>query len=206
MNVAGYVLAGGKSTRMGRDKALLQLGGRTGGRTMVQRVAEAVEQSAGNATLIGDPAKYGRLGYPVIPDLRQGCGPLAGIESALTHSTCEWNLILACDLANSGTEFLKSLCLQALNLQAPNPGTLNPDEAFDCLVPQGPDGRLQPLCAMYRRVCLAPISRALDQGVRRVTDAVTGLRVFVRTVGDLAPFQNLNTPEDWNRYINDRLN
>jgi molybdenum cofactor guanylyltransferase len=193
MTMAGYVLAGGMSSRMGQDKALLLIGSAV---TMVQCIAQRVEESAGEVTLVGDPMKYGHLGFPVIPDLRQGCGPLAGMEAALSHSLAEWNLVLACDLANSRTDFLNSLCAEARALSS----------AFDCLVPQACDRRMQPLCALYRRRCLPVISKALDAGTRRVTDVVADLDVFLRPVTEIELFQNLNTPEDWNRYVNDRIN
>jgi molybdenum cofactor guanylyltransferase len=193
VSMAGYVLAGGRSSRMGQDKALLHVGSSV---TMLQSIAQRVEESAGKVTLVGNPLKYGHFGYPVIPDLRQGCGPLAGMEAALSHSLAEWNLILACDLANSRTDFLNTLCIEA--------GTVSSD--FDCLVPQACDSRMQPLCALYRRRCLPIIANALDAGTRRVTDVVAGLAVFLRPVTESELFQNLNTPEDWNRYVNDRIN
>ena len=62
---AGFVLAGGRSSRMGRDKALLPLDGHT----LVDHIAGLVQRAAGNVTLIGPPERYATLGYPVIPDL-----------------------------------------------------------------------------------------------------------------------------------------
>jgi molybdopterin-guanine dinucleotide biosynthesis protein A len=192
MSVAGYVLAGGNSTRMGTDKALLHIGGVA----LAKRIAQAVEQAAGSVTLIGDPARYRALGLAVTPDLRPGCGPLAGMEAALTHSTSEWNLIVACDLAAIRADFLRGLCARAVNLES----------GADCLLPAGPDSRLQPLCAAYRRRCLEPFSAALDRGARKVTDVVGSLRVSLYQTTESELFQNVNTPEEWNRYANGRIN
>jgi molybdenum cofactor guanylyltransferase len=196
-SVAGFVLAGGRSTRMGQDKALLPVGKKT----LLQHVADGVAEATSSAVIIGEPARYWGLGYMVVPDLRQGCGPLAGMEAALAFSDCEWNLILACDLGNIQTDLVRLFCEEAVKL----------DADFDCLVPAGADGRLQPLSAVYRRRCLIPFTMMLNGGVRRVRDAVSGLRVYERPVGDEEAFQNLNTPEEWNRYIDalnrhDRLN
>src|SRR5579871_469780 len=102
---AGFVLAGGRSSRMGRDKALLSFQGVP----LVARVAEMVAQAAGSAVVIGDPGKYGGLGYAVVPDRRQGLGPLAGIEAALDFSTADWNLVLACDMPDVSAAFLRAL-------------------------------------------------------------------------------------------------
>jgi molybdopterin-guanine dinucleotide biosynthesis protein A len=187
MSVAGYVLAGGNSTRMGTDKALLD----SGGIALAQRIAAIVRKAAGNATLVGSPDKYGSLGFAVIPDLRTGLGPLAGMEAALRHSASEWNLIVACDMASLRAEFLETLCAEALKLPS---GT-------DCLVPVGPDQRPQPLSALYRRRCLTAFSEALDRNQRRVTDIFESLHVFFWPTADAKPFQNVNTPEDWNRYL-----
>ncbi len=60
----GYVLAGGRSSRMGTDKAMLMLEGRT----LLERAASAVESATGVAVIVGDPTQYGKFGYPVIPD------------------------------------------------------------------------------------------------------------------------------------------
>jgi molybdopterin-guanine dinucleotide biosynthesis protein A len=148
----------------------------------------------GRVSIVGEPQKYSGLGYTVIADRRPGHGPLAGMEAALMDSTCEWNLILACDLGALSVEFLDGLCARAVLL---------PEEA-DCLVPCGGDGRLQPLTAMYRGRCLAAISGALDAGIRKVTEVVGTLNVTKWQAPDVSVFQNINTPEEWNRYVNGR--
>ena len=78
--------------------------------------------------LIGDPRKYGHLGYPVLPDRRPGAGPLGGIESALSYTTADWNLVLACDMPAISAEFLRGLLEAAERVNA------------DALVPEGPSG------------------------------------------------------------------
>src|SRR5579863_10550524 len=77
---SGYVLAGGRSTRMGRDKALLPLGDST----LLDHVAHCVRQAAGNVTIIGPPDRYAGLGYPVAADLVNDSGPLGGVYTALS--------------------------------------------------------------------------------------------------------------------------
>jgi molybdopterin-guanine dinucleotide biosynthesis protein A len=181
---AGFVLAGGKSSRMGRDKALLPFRGGA----MVSHAAATVAAAAGSATLIGDPQKYGHLGYAVIPDRSPGEGPLGGIESALSYTAADWNVVLACDMPAISAEFLRGLLDAAARLNA------------DALVPAGPSGRLEPLSAVYHRRCLAALRSALGAGVRKVTDALAGLDVARWTVDDAACFENLNTPAEWACY------
>src|SRR5215471_2768618 len=106
---AGFVLAGGRSARMGRDKALLEIEGSR----LICRVAEAVAGAAGSVTIVGDPEKYGSLGYPVCEDVFRGCGPLAGVHAALAASVADWNLLVACDMPDVEPGFLTELLEQA---------------------------------------------------------------------------------------------
>src|SRR5665213_1694187 len=105
MTRAGFVLAGGASRRMGRDKALLPLGGGT----MVEQIAARVLRVTGNVTLIGSPEKYGHLGLPVVADEIENCGPLGGLYTALRLSQAEWNVVVACDMPDVTELFLGAL-------------------------------------------------------------------------------------------------
>ncbi|MFN7993041.1 MAG: molybdenum cofactor guanylyltransferase [Bryobacteraceae bacterium] len=181
MSRAGFVLAGGRSSRMGRDKALLPFrGGTLGG-----YVAAAVASAAGSAIVIGDPQKYAILGYPVTPDRTPGIGPLGGIETALSCTAADWNLILACDMPGITLPFLLELLEKA-------------EASFaDAVIPCGPSGIMEPLCAVYHARCLTVLRNALDSGVRKVTAALESLRITTWNVPDSGVFENLNTPEEW---------
>src|SRR5436305_14932538 len=95
MNRFGWVLVGGKSSRMGRDKALLE---DASGEPLALRLAALRRGVCGEVALIGDPSKYADLGLRVFPDNFADAGPLAGIEAALRVTSAEWNLIVACDM------------------------------------------------------------------------------------------------------------
>ncbi len=170
---------------MGKDKALLPFRGAT----LAGHVASVVAEAAGSVALIGDPGKYGCLGLPVLPDRRQGVGPLGGIETALSYTTADWNLILACDMPAISSNFLRDL------LSAAEGAPL-----LDALVPVGPSGQPEPLCAVYHQRCREVIRLALDSGVRRVTEALSGLHLETWRVHDGSSFENLNTPEEWAAY------
>jgi len=184
MTRTGFVLAGGRSSRMGRDKALLEWQGAR----LIGRVAEAVAAAAGGVALIGDPARYGALGYPVFPDIFSGCGPLAGIHAALSATPADWNLVVACDMPDVEAGLLREL------LERAEAG------GQDCLLPAGESGRPEPLCAVYHRRALPAIQRALENGVRKVLDALAGLRMEVHRTEGPGPFRNINTPEEWMEY------
>ena len=97
LQVGGYVLAGGRSSRMGRDKALLELAGKPlieHAVTKLRRVCAEVHILAGAEGEHAGLARYA----PLVHDLHPGCGPISGIEAALTHTTHDWNLILAVDV------------------------------------------------------------------------------------------------------------
>ena len=178
MNCSGYVLAGGRSSRMGRDKARLPFRGGD----LVSAVAGAVAHAAGSVTLVGHPE------LPSIPDRYPDGGPLGGILTALHHTAADWNLIVACDMPEVSAAFLAGLLARAIQSPA------------DVLLPAGPDALPQPLCAVYRRRSGAVMEDHFVRGVRRVTEALAGLEVEPVAVAELLYFQNVNTPEDWARY------
>jgi molybdopterin-guanine dinucleotide biosynthesis protein A len=166
---------------MGRDKALLPFRGGA----LAGSVAGAVAVAAGSATLVGNPQSYGHLGFPAIPDAYPGEGPLGGILSALRHTTATWNLLTACDMPGLSAEFLRSLLDAAERSGA------------DALLPAGPSGRPEPLCAVYHRRILPALETAFGGGARKVTAALQGVGATVLPILEAAPFQNVNTPEEW---------
>ncbi len=192
----GFVLVGGHSTRMGRDKALLEFQGST----LAGRIAECVRRVAGNVTLIGRPERYRELGYTVIPDRVPGCGPLGGVYTALSASHAEWNLMVACDMPLVTTEFLEALFSNAES----GPSTV------DCVVselttagsesatPGAPEAsRLDPLCAVYHRRCATAARRAIDRRILKMHDFLSTLRLRRYPVADPALLSNINTPPEW---------
>ena len=165
---------------MGRDKALLD----RNGLTLAEYLCGEVRAAAGSATLVGAPERYRSLGIDVLADLRPGQGPLAGMESALSASAAEWNLIVACDLPHM-TRFVLCDLLDAA------------DSHFDAVIPAHSDGTLEPLCAVYHRRILPAVQRALDMENRKVLDMVASLKVLRRPITGPAAFRNVNTPADW---------
>ena len=89
----GYVLAGGKSSRMGQDKALLKLAGKP----LVLRAVEKLQQICADFYILGNRPEL-EIYAPLVRDLHEGCGPLGGIEAAFSHSAKAWNLFMAVDM------------------------------------------------------------------------------------------------------------
>ena len=188
-NRSAWILVGGRSSRMGSDKALAD----SGGRAMALRVADKAAAVCGTVSLVGDPAIYGGLGLPVIADRFPGQGPLAGIEAGLAVSASEPNLFIACDMPAIPETLLEELF------------AIDSDGHGDCVIPRHEDGKVEPLCAVYQRRCHPVIREALEAGIRKVTDALRlledhGLAIRYIRVSSPSSFANLNTPEDWRRY------
>jgi molybdopterin-guanine dinucleotide biosynthesis protein A len=184
---AGYVLVGGKSSRLGTDKALLDFEGKP----LVARVAEAVRSAAGRVTIVGENKKYGHLGLRVIPDPVENFGPLAGLLAALEDSESPWNLVTACDMPYLDARFLSFLFEEAQAAVA------------DILLPVDSEGNPEPLCAVYSLEARSTIRRRVEQGVHKITRAFEGLRVdelapdrYARFDPEGRIFTNLNTLED----------
>src|SRR5208282_4011103 len=182
---AGYLLAGGKSTRMGTDKAFLKVDGRT----LLDRALTLMAAVCDSVTIVGDPAKFA-ADRSVVSDIFPGCVPLAGIHAALAHSTAELNLMLAVDMPFVSKELLTFLF-----------ATAESDDAI-VTVPRMGKG-LQPLCAVYRRDFLTIAEQAL--GAQRYKIDAAFSRVSVRVIekeelvaagfGEQS-FFNINTPQD----------
>jgi molybdopterin-guanine dinucleotide biosynthesis protein A len=183
--VSAYILAGGKSSRMGSDKALLELNGRT----LLRRAVELTKTVTDRVTIVGDPAKFSAFG-PVISDIHAGRGPLGGIHSALMNSQTELNLIVAVDLP-----FLESALLRYIVSKA---------EATDALVTLPlVQTRYQPLSAAYRKEFAAIAESALRKGKNKIDALFPAISVRVISEDELqqdgfssGAFRNINSPED----------
>lgn len=174
---AGFVLAGGRSSRMGRDKALLPVGQET----MLARTCRLVHDAAGSVTLIAPPDRY--PGYRAVADQIEHCGPLAGLYTALSITPADWNLIVSCDLPNLTAALLDQLLARAARTAA------------DAVVAQTAAG-LEPLCAVYHRRSLAAARACLDRKILKMHDFLSTLP-FEPVPADPRAVANVNTPEEW---------
>jgi molybdenum cofactor guanylyltransferase len=184
-DVAAFILAGGKSMRMGTDKAFVVLDGRT----LLERALEVARSVTGDVRIVGDRAKFAAFA-PVVEDVFQACGPLGGIHAALQATRAELNLMLAVDVPFVTEELLTYLIDRARNAAA------------SVTVPRV-GGRWQPLCAVYRREFADVAEKALC--ARRYKIDALFDDVSVQAIGEeelgavgfpAKMFRNLNTPEE----------
>ena len=184
-DVSAFVLAGGKSTRMGSDKALVMVEGRT----LLSSALEVARALTPHVQIVGDPAKYSPFA-PVVADIFPGCGPLAGIHAALRSSQTEWNVILAVDTPFVSPALLNYLLTRAMS----SPAIVT--------VPSSPAG-LEPLCAVYRREFAALAEKSLREGKYKIDRLFDRIKITVISQEDLQAegfdarlFRNLNTQRD----------
>lgn len=184
--VSVFILAGGKSTRMGTDKAFIVLDGHT----LLDRALDLARTVTSSVSIVGEAAKYGRFA-PVAEDIFPGCGPLAGIHTALKASSKDLNLILAVDLPFVTHDLLDYL----LNRAAEFPARL-------ITTPRTRQG-WQPLCAVYRREFGSLAEEALRNGRYKIDALFEPARTLGVSEEELHAcgfssrlFRNLNTPED----------
>jgi molybdenum cofactor guanylyltransferase len=178
MQAAGFVLVGGRSSRMGQDKARLRIGSRL----LVEEIAAKVANATGRVALIGPPERYADLPLECLRDLRRDLGPLAGIETALAADYGELNLITGCDMPDLAAEWLEKLVSTARRTRAL------------CIVTRDGAGKVHPLCAVYRKECLAPVRRALAARRLKLLDFIKELpAVEMHTTSIIG---NLNTPQE----------
>jgi molybdopterin-guanine dinucleotide biosynthesis protein A len=184
---AGFILGGGKSSRMGVHKGLLEINGVA----VISRTGRMVESVADSAWVVGGGGLYRGLGFNSIADDWPGAGPLGGIATALRASEAKWNLIVACDLPYLTRPWLEFLAQRARASDA------------DAVVPMNVRGA-EPLCAMYRSRCEPAIRTALEEGTRKVTEGLARIRVeYLEPVewkcfdSEGLLFKNMNTPADY---------
>lgn len=183
----GVVLAGGSSSRMGRDKTLLAAGGESLPEWAARRLAAICAEVA-----VADRGRGLLPGLPSLPD-GPGRGPAAGILGAAEAYPGRRLLVLACDLPRVPEELLAAL---------------SGIDGFDCVVPRWREG-VEPLCALYGPAALAVLARRIERGLFALhTLAEEDLAVRILEEGEIARFGdpreiflNLNAPEDWERYV-----
>jgi molybdenum cofactor guanylyltransferase len=185
-DVAAFILAGGKSTRMGADKAFVTLDGRT----LLARALELARSVSRDVRIVGDPAKFAPFA-PVVEDVFRGCGPLAGIHAALRASPADLNLILPVD-----APFVSPPLLQYLIMRARTQG------AATVTVPRM-NGSWQPLCAVYRRQFADAAEQALRAGRYKIDALFAAAQTLMVEKDEFEAagfstnmFRNLNTPEE----------
>jgi molybdopterin-guanine dinucleotide biosynthesis protein A len=193
--ITGIVLAGGRSRRMGgRDKAWLTLAGKP----LVRWALDALRMTTDEQIVVArEPQRYRSLGVPVVADHMPTRGPLAGIHAGLKASNTDLVLVLACDLPLARPELLAFLA-----------SAVGPADAAVPYVAEAPppatyEAGMQPLCAAYRRACVASIEKLLLSGSYPVLALLPLIKARILSPEEWLPydpdqrtFVSINTPDD----------
>jgi molybdenum cofactor guanylyltransferase len=184
MAVTGIILAGGKSSRMGKDKGLLELGGK-----MLAEIAIGNLSLLCSRILISSNSEdYTRFGLEVVADKIPDIGPMGGIYSSLLQSHTELNLVLSVDLPFINEGLLRYLLEQSEDVQA--------------AVPWSGEEHFEPLCACYNHSVVPLMEEFIGSGNYKLPDLFSKIKLNRLIISDELPFfnsslfKNINTPSD----------
>jgi molybdopterin-guanine dinucleotide biosynthesis protein A len=193
-STAGYVLAGGSSSRFGGDKALAQLAGEP----ILRRLLRGLDVVAISVRIVTAAGRYPEYREKIVQDRWPGQGPFGGILTALDASRDSghvWNVIVGCDMPFLTPEWLGYMIDRAAASGA------------DVVYPRSPGGD-EPLCGCWRTDALPRLQAAFDEGVRKVMDGANRMRTEVLDEAHWKRFDsggrlfwNMNTPRDFEEAV-----
>lgn len=179
-----YVLAGGQSSRIGKNKALLQINQET----LIQKVISSIPAKKERIKIVTNtPETYHFLSIAIIQDIYPNLGPISGVHAGLVDSCHHYNFFLPCDLPFI-TEDVIQFVLQKHDGQ----------DIFGLRTEKG----IEPLCAIYSKKCLPVLEKQIEKRVyslHRVFELLPS--EFIKIENQIALY-NLNTLQDWNRVLN----
>lgn len=189
MNVGLIVLSGGKSSRMGRNKALLPIDGKL----MIQRIFDSLGEEFSDRILVTNrPEEYAPLlpeGVKIVSDVYPGAGPLSGIHAGLLASAAEYNVVAACDMPFVSRQVAEILVQKS--------------QGYEAVVPRF-NGMRQPLFAVYHKSAAGEIEGILEGNDFRVNNLWKKLNTLWLEEDDLSTipeieraFLNINNPEEY---------
>ena len=180
--INGYIIAGGKSSRMGSDKGLLFLNNKP----IILHVIENIMHSVNEIVIVSNNKEYQKFGLPVIPDLLKDSGPAIGIHSAMSHSRSNRNFIVSCDMPFINQHAVNFIIESSLSTQITLPGRMN---------------KIEPLFGVYSTDCLPKWNDLIQQGNVKLQDMILNFTLNIIQIDKLMEFNkntffNINSPSD----------
>ncbi len=184
-STSAIILAGGQSRRMGTDKALIDFHGKP----LLAHVIDTLRHLSDDVMVVSNRSEvYASFGAHIVPDYDPPSGPLGGIAAGLSAMQHDLGIVVACDMPFLSIELLRHM--------------LDRSREADAVVLRL-DDNFEPLHAVYRRACLAPIVRHLTAGDRRVISFYDDVRLTIMPEAEwrwidpeARSMANLNTPDD----------
>jgi len=184
--LTGVILAGGRSSRMGYNKALLHIGGKT----IIERVLISLKEVTNSLLIVtNSPEEYAFLNIPMKQDILPGKGSFGGIYTAMLFSDTPYILVVACDMPFLSSNFLRYMVQLKVG--------------YDIVTPKHSVG-YEPLCAIYAKTCIPKIKNMLNEGELKITELFPVVRMryieeeeikIYNSSGML--FFNVNTQKDY---------
>ena len=181
MKTGCLILAGGKSSRMGRQKSSLKINGMT----FLEHLAEELSGYGEVLVSVDRFDRHKGILIPMVEDLYPDHGPMGGIYSAFAAGNFDRLLTVPCDVPLFSGELAEKLCELS-------------DEDADAVIMRTKDGRIHPLCGMYQSSCLPVLRECLEKRELRMMQALGKMKVIFAEAGeDSWQLQNINTPEEY---------
>lgn len=182
ITVEAFILAGGKSTRMGSDKGLLEVAGKP----MIVHLLESLACLPISTTIISGNARYEKFNVPVVPDLIPGLGPLGGLYTALCTAQSSHVLLLSCDMPFIDLQSLQQLIDQQFS-----------DRIIAALIRD----KINPMPAVYPVSYKVKVKQSIDNNLLKMSlwllnQQPETLVLKENIVAGFSSFCNLNCPND----------
>ncbi len=175
--LTGIVIAGGKSSRMGQNKALMNFKGKR----LIDNAISVINPLV-DTVIISSNDLLPDISYLQIQDKYTGIGPISGLYSCLLASNSECNLIIPCDVPLVSAQFYEDL--------------IDSIKGYDAVIPRLPDGKLEPLVAIYSKNILEIIHQQILEKNYKLINLFSLIKVKYIDVKDTSMFKNVNRPED----------
>jgi molybdenum cofactor guanylyltransferase len=184
-DITGVILVGGKSRRMGQDKAFLVVEGLP----VIERIVRTMQGCFKDLLLVGDrPERFEQYGLSVLPDSYPGSS-LGGLYTGLQHAETDRIFVTSCDIPFSNPDLIQFICTDA--------------KPYDAVIP-ATQGGLEPLFALYHKACLPAMQAALEAGNFRITAVLQQLKIKTIAPEQLGQLDadgrsllNINTPDEY---------
>ena len=189
--ITGIVLAGGRSRRMGTDKSMMILNGKS----MIEYSIDALKPLCNKVVISSNNLIYEFTGCEVWPDELPDQAPIVGIYSCLKRSATEYNIFLSCDMPLISTLMLEYLVASSSDC--------------DITVPVHEDGFMEPLCGIYKRSSIRVLKQFIEEGNFRLNDCIRAASHRLVPINNQLPFyspdlfSNINTPDDFHHLLSD---
>ncbi len=177
LQTEAFILAGGKSSRMGRDKGLIEINGRP----MTAHLIDTLKNLGMIPGIISNNPAYEQFGLPVIPDIIKDQGPLGGLYTAMRWTRAANVLLVSCDMPFIGAAAIKRL------LDAIQPGRIVAAKVND---------RLNPMPAIYPRLLEEQVKDLILAHKLQLCRWISEQNPVIVPLENMHEFLNINTPVD----------